>query len=556
MSTFSLTPAVQRDLEAPKRPTISARSSLTRMQVPSRPPRDTVDIDLGLTPKALTISHNAVTERPPTRSRLLKSKRRSYADESGQAFSPTSSHASSGMSMTSTRTSKKKALRNVLHRIFGSSPSIAERDTPRTSDDHAIRDSGSDANINRQSDYIPPTHDQLTLLRAHSNRSDVPTGNASSTRAPTPPFPLSNMAMSRMRLQNLRDSQDLVGRRSSLPNRRKLDRIDVTGAFRASKLGPPTADSDIGMAITSNANIPKRRSRSVENLRKRDGSTFPQRQLEDEKAYWRASYAGSIGSRPIQEVWNSPSRESAIGSKHHVDTYRALHAAAPQAAEKEFGGRENLLTVVHNARVSTQHDSNDSSTTERRLQSRVNELERVVASLQPPLEALVKSAKRKSVTFETSDSRRSSHQPMPEDSKLLGIYSILSEERQARKVLERQVQTLQQDLAEMRFSLSQPFLSRSSRVYMPHQARQRYSAGHSREPSNISTYEPMGSRLASRFSRSESLTDSEVARMNRSEIDDQQSIHDGDAETAVGRSSSTARHEGEPQRESADLDMF
>lgn len=346
---------------------------------------------------------------------------------------------------------------------------------------------------------------------------------------------------------SLRDSQDLLSRRNSLPDQSRP--VTLHEAAASGEVSPITGHDlqnvDIGRAIISGANTPRRRSHSVSDLRDTAAILYTFRQLEDEKDYWRQSYADNMigraqteGSQEAESFKDSYAHqplealaalEESLSDLHDdedqdnldQDTRRyAVAVAAEEEGEARLQEQQQRLLTAHDSPVMGPRHTDDNFTDS--MQVRLVKLEQMMSAFQQPLESLARN-KRKSVTFDTTDSRRSSHNPMPDDSRLVLYLQLLEDERAKRRSLERQVRELREDLAEMRFQLSQPIMSRHCRVYTPGPTRHRYTPHHSRDGSSYSAYDQQ--RLASRFSRSESLTESEAARMHK-DLEDTQSQRD------------------------------
>lgn len=391
-------------------------------------------------------------------------------------------------------------------------------------------------------------------------------------------------------------NDSLLGRRSSLPSRAgPLIEQDFARENQAD--GSPTSKQhmhglDVGMALTSGAETPNRRSRSVSGSRDPAEILRTFRQLEDEKEYWRQSVpeAGlyrsnsddSQGAESFQDaqshLLHDPVESAADeeredqGRAERQEDYEeedeeddetvetdARRYAAVVAAEAEEEARmaeqEHRLLTAHDSPVMGPRQIQGLS--DESLQTRLVKLEQMMSAFQQPLEALAKN-KRKSVTFETVDSRHASRNPMPDDSRILFFLQLINDERAKRRSLERQVQSLRDELAEMRFQLSQPIMSRGSRSYMSGHVRQRHASSRQSKSSiaGLSIYDQQ--RLTSRFSQSESLTGSEAARMRRAELDDAQS-QPGDeviSPPATPYEISTDPISRWKPRESGELDMF
>ena len=316
----------------------------------------------------------------------------------------------------------------------------------------------------------------------------------------------------------------------------------------------PRAVSENVVAKTSGHNA-WRRSRSADDLRRIASDFQPVRQRNEEIRYWRDSFK-DVDQSAIQSLRELDQENDSIDKENirprSTDT-------TPQA------GPSDLFMLTHPRPIANHVPSPPLTATASRpitsdgdtgseLEERVRKLEDGLLEFQRSIQRLTAESNRKTIIVDSMPYRLSrqhtpsvlvntlrdsnyqppqlesveeqnracdeqnkglppsSRTPSPPGRKFTPLYRIIADERSARRSLESQVRSLQQDLSEVQYQLSQPIMSRSSPMYTPQTVRQQFIKGHDRNYSTTSSFEP-GNRVVSRFSQSDSLTDSEVAHM-------------------------------------------
>ncbi|KAF2154049.1 hypothetical protein K461DRAFT_312030 [Myriangium duriaei CBS 260.36] len=330
-------------------------------------------------------------------------------------------------------------------------------------------------------------------------------------------------------------------------------------------------NDEIGLAVTTPTRKQNRRSRSVDDLRRMVQSAQPVRDRDSEVEFWRQSAIGSMFRQPVQNDEDTePAPEDDSPASPAVSPIRrseedpfVVHAAGHAADDRQV----SPLHDEQNEKVSPMRDSplmSRPATAEEKsndLELRVLQLENNLASFQIAIDRLTARTNRRTVIIDSAASRRTSRQNTPsvlinslldadyrysntygngEENYSLragaqeepqrprqsmtqpspartyaALYSIINQERSARRALEEQVRSLQDNLSEMQYQLSQPIIGRHSSAYQPQpQLHPSYPRmPHFSNVPNTIDPEPSAQRLTSRFSLSESLTDSEAARL-------------------------------------------
>jgi len=325
-------------------------------------------------------------------------------------------------------------------------------------------------------------------------------------------------------------------RRASLPSFLMVEKVRTSPpndlSNQAREGVPPlppladTMDSDIGVAITS-AN-PKRRSRSADDHRPSDEHARPMRDRAEEIEYWRESYNSSAlrnsfldrGISPVEgqkQISDDVCDDSIPAGQQAGESYFFQSTARPDNVDKPSRIHDSpILSRPVTARGDTETDLSD----------RIYYLEQQLNASRAEVERLTKQNKRQSNLTDSTPrqtDRRNSPSALIEDLQqrelnnqycsenapsartFTALYRILSEERSARRELESQVRDLAQDLAEVKYQLSRPIITRESPIYMPRPQRQLhhsqiYNSRYTRDSTNI--YDSQGNALISRFSGS------------------------------------------------------
>ncbi|PSK35911.1 Oxysterol-binding 1 [Elsinoe australis] len=336
----------------------------------------------------------------------------------------------------------------------------------------------------------------------------------------------------------------------------------------------PYDDAEIGLAVTTPTRKQNRRSRSADDLRRMAYSLQPVRKRTEEIKYWRQSTAGSVLRQPTlghidsDEIEAGLQRDVSPISEYHNDPFVVEEPTASADTAKVSPMRDSpLMSRPATAGAAPGTD----------LESRVTRLENGLATFQNALERLTAQSNRRTIIIDKTTSPRGSRQNTPsilvnslldadynqreyspvaenpytdrrsreeatprscrqqEDFQpspsrtYTALYSIINHERNARRTLENEVRALQQSLSDMQYQLSQPLIRRPTPSYSHrslHQSQYGPQMTHFREASyatgNLDPNMP-GQRLTSRFSLSDSLTDSEAARLR-----DTRDADDGD----------------------------
>ncbi|GAM87806.1 hypothetical protein ANO11243_058340 [Dothideomycetidae sp. 11243] len=328
---------------------------------------------------------------------------------------------------------------------------------------------------------------------------------------------------------------------------------------------------EIGLAVTTPNGKHHRRSRSADDLLRLVHSSQPVRDLGSEVDFWRQSTAGSMMQHDTQDEGNLETSPHGIGQavspvgEGNEDPF-VVDDDEPFNNDAEVSPMQTETV----GRASPMRDSplmshfgKDEEPPRTDLESRVLQLEDSVATFQVELERLVTEANQRT-QMDNSASTRTSRQNTPsmlitsladannrhstayrgldgnytarggpsEESQrqrqpptqpspartYAALYSIINQERAARRALEEQLRHLQDSFAEMQYQLSQPIIGRHSSAYQPpHQMHGDYrqTSHYSAVPVAIEN-DQAEQRLTSRFSLSESLAESEAARLRDS----------------------------------------
>lgn len=281
----------------------------------------------------------------------------------------------------------------------------------------------------------------------------------------------------------------------------------------ASDNGRDTPQPEIGMAVTIGISNPKRRSRSANDLRQMFTVSHPSRKRSQEIRYWRESYVGSLlqsdeiegpskpeNSEPeevYQESYHDPEQTSQPVQAHpSPDTYTAGDKQQPLPSNTS---PQSTRPLTAGTEIATD------------LENRVAKLESGLVSFQRALQRLTADTNRRTIIVSNSPTRRSRqhtpsilvdtlrdpmyrppplsstnpsptpptdpspfhpnpsqpgtgtsphHQhdrprtPSPPHRTFATLYSIITEERSARRVLENQVRTMAAEMAELQYQLS------------------------------------------------------------------------------------------------------
>lgn len=351
----------------------------------------------------------------------------------------------------------------------------------------------------------------------------------------------------------------------------------------------------IGLAVTTPILKQHRKSRSADDLRRMVRSLEPERDRDEEVNYWRQSTAGSILFQPPPEAEDDVIETTGPGPYDRTsstigDTVSPLQPleqdpfAVAEVTHGSDDGKVSPLMSDTTGKISPMRDSplmSRPTTADQPkgvdLESRVLQLENSLAGFQVALDRLTTSANRRTFIIDGTASarntrgntpsvlisslldsdyrysgafggtdetynvrssgveesprqRQSSSQPSPARTHA-ALYSIINQERVARRAMEDQLRNLQDRFSELQYQLSQPILGRHSSVYQPQlqpqmqtqtqtQTQAQGPAGYQqiRHFSNAPT-DTTNQRLTSRFSRSDSLTDSEAARLREASLD-------------------------------------
>ncbi|GAB7340133.1 hypothetical protein MBLNU457_6618t1 [Dothideomycetes sp. NU457] len=292
---------------------------------------------------------------------------------------------------------------------------------------------------------------------------------------------------------------------------------------------PPLADttgSDIGVALTS-ATVPKRRSRSADDFRPCDKHNGPDRDKAEAIEYWRESYTGSALRNsfldqcvpPIEEqkqISNEVCEDSILAGER-TESYPLQSTARPDNSDKP--SRKHDSPILSRPVTARGHDETD-------LLDRIYYLERELNASRAEVERLTNENKRRSTLSDSTPrqiDRRNSPSALIEDLQereldnqycsannppartFTALYKMLSDERFARRELESQVRQLAQDLAEFKYQLSRPIITRESPIYMPRPQRQLhhsqiYNSRYTQDSTNMD--DSQSNALTSRFSGS------------------------------------------------------
>lgn len=313
---------------------------------------------------------------------------------------------------------------------------------------------------------------------------------------------------------------------------------------------------EIGIALTDQNSNSRRRSRSADDLRRAFTALQPPRERDEEIKYWRQSYTGSVLYTPmpgVDETEPDVSRNDSVTPQAQPsDPTDVRRSVSPLTFVKE--GQSTTTTPMVSRPITAGGDSQE-------LEERVTRLESRLLEFQESLQRLTADNNRETTNLDNRPPTRRSRQhtpsilvntlrdpeyrapqleaveehgpsdggasaedmnyassprtPSPPAARTFAtLYQIINDERSIRRTLETQVRGLQQNLEEMQYQLSQPIISRSNQPHTNNQTpRPQYvQPQHARNQSNVSSSDP-GHRVISRFSQSDSLTDSEAARM-------------------------------------------
>lgn len=322
------------------------------------------------------------------------------------------------------------------------------------------------------------------------------------------------------------------------------------------------ADNGIGVAVTTSAKRKQhRRSRSADDLRRMALSLNPPRPRRDEVQFWRQSIAGTLPRRVVPVIIDTgKTREGPVSTDDSQSDDPFVVPAAEQEEQNE------VSSAVDDDAVDTDMTAVAGPGD---LETRVLKLESDLANFQGALERLSAQQNRRTVVLEGSTPSRSrrntpsvlvnslldadyrystysatgrdayttdapessaaavpqtpltarpAYQPAsPSHSRNFSrLHTMIDQERHARRTLEDQVRELQQSVMDMQDQLAQPImrLPASRRSQMPPQAYLRQEQIRPTSDYNDRSHlEAPSNRLTSRFSMSESLTDSEAARL-------------------------------------------
>jgi len=317
---------------------------------------------------------------------------------------------------------------------------------------------------------------------------------------------------------------------------------------------PQHDPSNIGIALTSAGSNPKRRSRSADDPRV-SRTLQARRDRNEEIDYWRKSYRGSLLRH------SAVSGVSALSENFQQDMSTTLARISPIESspiqQPHFETEYAKPYQMHDSPLMSQAVTAGGDYTAE-LEARVNRLEQELSMFRSTIQQYTSQAHRQPSTLNTSFQTQqtsnyvppsvpinetkkdtTAHDPVPPPRTFAALYNIISAERSARRILEDQVRTLRDDLAEVKYQLSQPVITRDSSAYMAplqrHQHRvqsQQYrdsqhsrgASQHTRGPSGGSAFEATEierarhiKTLISRFSLTDSIASSEAARMKEAE---------------------------------------
>ncbi|PNS16367.1 Oxysterol-binding 1 [Sphaceloma murrayae] len=353
----------------------------------------------------------------------------------------------------------------------------------------------------------------------------------------------------------------------------------------------PYDDSEIGLAVSTPTRKQHRRSRSADDLRRMAYSLQPVRERNEEIKYWRQSTAGSVLRHSVHSLED---RHGQIDEHRDVSPMSEHHANSSVVNKDDGDG-------VDIAKVSPMRDSPLMSrpTTAPQgsgdLEGRVTSLENGLATFQNALERLTAQSNRRTIIIDNAASPRGSREntpsilvnslldadsygreylPVAEDPyanrrsrqettpptyrqrdefqpspsrTYTALYSIINHERNARRNLEHEVRALQQSLSDMQYQLSQPLIRRPTPSYLQrpvHPSQYGSQVAQYRDSNYVASanLDPnmAGQRLTSRFSLSDSLTDSEAARLR--------DARDNEGEDDTGKSFDLYQTPAEEQR--------
>lgn len=346
------------------------------------------------------------------------------------------------------------------------------------------------------------------------------------------------------------NQQHAPKRRASLPSvvLGELEAAAVAALIGKEKpRGAPEQPAvDAGVVLTGLNSNPRRRSRSVTDLRQSTLSPQPVRERNEEMKYWRESFTGSVLRTSLQErdeIDHDITRDNdTTPQPQPADPFTIRRSVSPMSLDRTANSTPPLLI---SRPVTAGGDSLD-------LEERVTKLEQGLAEFQNSLSRLTANTNRKTIIVDNIPPRKSRQHtpsilintlrdpdyqapqleavgeqksdsymkttdtvwrpprtPSPPGRTFTTLYRIINDERSLRRTLESQVRGLQENLAEVQYQLSRPV---STQPYSPRTPRPQYVQMHNRDSSGAGSFDP-GHRVISRFSQSDSLTDSEAARM-------------------------------------------
>ncbi|KAF2220411.1 hypothetical protein BDZ85DRAFT_26261 [Elsinoe ampelina] len=359
----------------------------------------------------------------------------------------------------------------------------------------------------------------------------------------------------------------------------------------------PYDDSEIGVALSTPTRKQYRRSRSADDLRRMVQSLQPVRERTEEIKYWRQSTAGSVLRHPTPGMLEDDASDHNEERVVSPVSERQHDPFVVDQVDTNTGKVSPMRDSPLMSRPATAHQDQGYE-----LENRVTRLENGLATFQNALERLTAQSNRRTIIIDNTTSPRGSREntpsilvnslldadytqgdynqreytyspvaenpyadrhsrddttPQPGQSRgdfhpspgrtYTALYSIINHERSARRNLESEVRALQQSLSDMQYQLSRPLIRQPTSSYIRHpQTNSNYGPQmtHFRDHSYTSNaLDPNmpGQRLTSRFSLSNSLTDSEAARLREA--------RDGDTEDDTGKSFDLYQTPAEEQRQ-------
>ncbi|KAG8626990.1 hypothetical protein KVT40_005935 [Elsinoe batatas] len=341
----------------------------------------------------------------------------------------------------------------------------------------------------------------------------------------------------------------------------------------------PYDDSEIGVALSTPTRKQYRRSRSADDLRRMVQSLQPVRERTEEIKYWRQSTAGSVLRHPtpgmLEDDVSDHNEERVVSpvSERQHDPF------VVDQVDTNTGKVSPMRDSPLMSRPAPAHQDQGYE-----LENRVTRLENGLATFQNALERLTAQSNRRTIIIDNTTSPRGSREnttsilvnslldadytqdrhsrddttPQPGQPRgdfhpspgrtYTALYSIINHERSARRNLESEVRALQQSLSDMQYQLSRPLIRQPTPSYINRHPQTNLNYGpqmtHFRDHSYASNaLDPNmpGQRLTSRFSLSNSLTDSEAARLRET--------RDGDTEDGTGKSFDLYQTPAEEQRQ-------